>query len=679
MAAVLMKEYITVCPRNCYSTCSFRVITEEGKIKRILPYEGNLATPEGPCIKGLAYLEREFSPSRLLFPLRRADDGSFKRISWDEALGIISGKLLEAREKSGPHSVMFYKGSGYAGLSNDIASAFWKKFGGATTTYGNLCWPAGLEAVRLTFGEIKHNVPWDLAVADTIILWGKNSAETNIQEMIHIDCARKNGARVIVIDPRRTPTADKADMLVRPKPGTDGALALAIARLIIEKGLANIEFITRHVHGYEKFAASLTITAAEAEKITGIPAGSIEEIALTTGSSRRLAIIAGYGLQRYTNGGQTIRSILTIPVLTGNIGRPGCGFNYASLRGYVFDEIKEPLSYYPDPENDKPFRRIISMAKFGNDLLAASDPPIEVAWIERGNPAIQLPDSRRVGKALRSVPFKVVVDQFITDTARLADIILPAKGIFEQADVVSSYWNPYVQYKPAIVSPPGEVKPESEIYWLLAEAMNLERNENAIPSPGEYETWLRKRITWNGSIDLAELMMAPVIPEHNDEPAYSDMKFNTPSGKIELWSDDAVNLWNVEPLPSYSPPADLGESHLPFRLMTPNIGSRIHSQFGNLDIIKNVTGETAWEISLSDARQLGLKTGERIRIFNSLGEVYGNVRVTARVKNGSVVFPNGIWMNEGGGVNTLIAPVETDMGYGAAFHNTRVGIEKAVS
>lgn len=673
-----MKEYITVCPRNCYSTCSFRVFTDEGKVKRILPYEGNLATPEGPCIKGLSYLEREFSSSRLLYPLRRAADGSFERMSWGEAVRIISDKLLEAREESGPISVLFYKGSGYSGLSNDIASAFWKRFGGATTTYGNLCWPAGLEAVRLTLGEIKHNVPWDLAAADTIILWGKNSAETNIQEMIHIDRARKNGARVIVIDPRRTPTADKADILIRPKPGTDGALALAMAQIIIEKGLADREFISRYVHGYEEFAASLTITASEAEQITGIPAGSIEELAMTAGRSRRLSVIAGYGLQRYTNGGQTIRSILTIPVLTGNIGRPGCGFNFASLQGYVFDDIKEPMSYYPDPENDRPFRRTISMVKFGNDLMEVKNPGIKVAWIERGNPAIQLPDSRKVVDALRSIPFRVVVDQFITDTARLADIILPAKGIFEQADVVSSYWNPYVQYKPAIISPPGEVKPESEIYWLLAEAMNLERDENTIPSPGGYESWLHEQVSRNKNIDHTQLMKAPVIPVQNDEPAYSDMKFNTPSGKIELWSEDAGKLWNVTPLPSYSPPSDLGETHLPFRLMTPNTGSRIHSQFGNLDIVKKVTGEPAWEISLSDARRLGIKNGDRIRVYNSLGEVFGNVRATARVRNGSVVFPNGIWIDEGGGVNILIAPVETDMGYGAAFHNTRVGIEKVV-
>jgi len=294
-----MKEFITVCPRNCYSTCTFRVFTEDGMVKRILPFEGNLATPEGPCIKGLSYLEREFSASRIVYPLMRQADGSFARAGTEEVLDIIAGKLLTARKNHGPHSVLFYKGSGYSGLSNEIATTFWKLFGGATTTYGNLCWPAGLEAVRLTLGEVKHNVPWDLASADLIIIWGKNSAETNVQEMIHIDRARKNGAKVVVIDPRRTSTADKADMIIRPRLGTDAELALAMAKVIIGKGLENREFIDKYVSGFEKFKASLDITPDKAQDITGIPASAIEELALMAGESKRLTVIAGYGLQRY--------------------------------------------------------------------------------------------------------------------------------------------------------------------------------------------------------------------------------------------------------------------------------------------------------------------------------------------------------------------------------------------
>ncbi|MCA1741272.1 MAG: molybdopterin-dependent oxidoreductase, partial [Bacteroidales bacterium] len=302
-----MKEFVTVCPRNCYSTCTFRVFAEEGRVVRILPYEGNLATPEGPCIKGLSYLEREYSSSRIIYPLQRQTDGSFARVGTEEALHIISGKLLAAREKYGPHSVLFYKGSGNSGLSNDIAGNFWKLFGGATTTYGNLCWPAGLEAVRLTLGEVKHNVPWDLANASLIILWGKNSAETNVQEMIHIDKARQNGAKVVVIDPRRTLTADKADILLRPRPGTDAALALAMAKVIIDRGLTDNEYIGKHVSGFEQFKASLKITPEKAQDITGIPAEEIIRLSVMAAGAEQLSVVAGYGLQRYTNGGQTIR------------------------------------------------------------------------------------------------------------------------------------------------------------------------------------------------------------------------------------------------------------------------------------------------------------------------------------------------------------------------------------
>lgn len=671
-----MQEHITVCPRNCYSTCTFRVFTEDGRVKRILPYEGNLATPEGPCIKGLAYLEREYSPDRIIYPLRRQPDGSFARIGTDEALRIISEKLTATREKSGPHSVLFYKGSGYSGLSNDIAGSFWRLFGGATTTYGNLCWPAGLEAVRLTLGEVKHNLPWDLANASMIILWGKNSAETNVQEMIHIEKARQKGAQVVVIDPRRTLTADKADLFLRPRPGTDAALALAMARVIIDRGLADTEFISRHVTGFDAFAVSLEMTPDKAQEITGIHADDIIRLAVMTAGAERLTVVAGYGLQRYTNGGQTIRSILSLPVITGMIGKPGCGFNFASLQSYIFDDVKEPLSYYPDPETDKPFRRAISMATFGPDFFALKEPAIEVAWIERGNPVIQLPGSGEVRKALDSVPFKVVVEQFMTDTAVMADIILPAKGIFEQADIVGSYWNPYAQYKPRIVDPPGDVLPESEIYWRLAQIMGLDVSAAGIPPPGDFDSWLTERISHTPGFVREELMQRPVIPDQNEHPAYVNMKFETPSGRIELWSDRAAKQWGANPLPTYEPLKDFGEEHLPLRLMTPNIASRIHSQFGNLQVIMNVVEEPAWEISVADARARGLRSGDMIRVFNSRGEVRGRVRVTTRVRNGSLVFPNGIWLGEGGGVNRLIAPSETDMGHGAAFHNTRVDIEK---
>jgi len=674
-----MREYITVCPRNCYSTCTFRVFTDNGKIQRIMPYRENLATPEGPCIKGLSYLEREFSSERIIYPLKKNADGSFARIDINDALEIISRQLDEVRNLYGPHSVLFYKGSGISGLSNDISSLFWKLYGGVTTTYGNLCWPAGLEAVRLTLGEVKHNAPWDLSEAELIILWGKNPAETNVQEFIHIDKALKKGGKLVVIDPRRTPTADKADMLLRPEPGTDAALALAIARNLVSQDHTDKEFISKHVLGYGEFVKSLTITPAEASSVTGIPAEAITRLTDMIALCKKVTIVAGYGLQRHSNGGQTIRALLSLMVITGNIGKHGCGFNFANLQSYIFDSEKEPLTYYPDNDKDKPFRRKISMAKFGEDISSLKDPEIKFAWIERGNPVTQLPDSDRVVGALKSVGFKVVVEQFMTDTAKLADIILPAKGVFEQPDIVGSYWNPYVQFKPAIMEYPGQVMPESELYYRLAEMMNLcPENENPIPEPGNenFEKWLVKRIKENDEVTLDKLKEGPYLPAGFTEVAFNDYIFPTPSGKIELLSNQAAEMWGVSVLPAYVPlqndPDRCGRLHL----LTPNTGSRIHSQFGNLNAIKTVTEPPAWELSPNDAGKFDLKNGDNIRISSGSGSVTGIVSVTNRVKNGCIVFPNGIWFNEGGGVNALIPGRETDMGYGAAFHDVYVKVEK---
>lgn len=685
-----MEEFITACPRNCYSTCSFRVQVEDNRIRRILPYNKNLATPEGPCIKGLSYIERFHSPDRIIYPLIKQPDGTFIKIPSEEALGIIGNKLISIREKHGPHSVLWYKGSGMSGLTNDIGASFWKAFGGATTTYGNLCWPAGLEAVRLTMGSVKHNVPWDLENAGTIVIWGKNPAETNIQEIAFIARAKEKGCKVVVIDPLRTPTADKADILYSPKPGTDGALALAIASVLIEKGFVDLPFQRAYVKGFDEFKESLNITTENAERITGIPSNEITELAILIGEGAPVTFLPGYGLQRHINGGQTIRAILSLAVLTGNIGKKGAGFNYANLQSYIFDDLKEPESYYPDPQNDSPFRKTISMAKLGEDLVRTTDPKVKAAWIERGNPLLQSPDSFNVRKAFDGIGFKVVVEQFMTDTAKIADIILPAKDMFEQSDIIGSYWSPYVQFKPKVIGSPGEVMPETEIYYHLAKKMKLNIDNSLLPEPGNenIEKWLENRIKGYSHLTLKDLKSGPVLAPGLQEIAWSDLKFETPSGKIELYSEEARSRWGISPLPEFSyleisnkkeSLANLNASNsgvYSLTFITPNTGSRIHSQFGNLRIIKETVPEPAVLISFADARSRNISSGDRIKVFNNVGEIISIARVSNRVPAGSLVLPNGIWFSEGGGGNTLISGTETDIGHGAAFHDNKVEVER---
>ena len=272
--------FTTACPRNCYSTCSFRVHVEDGRLRRIEAHPDNRATPEGPCLKGLSYVERVSSPDRILHPLKKKPDGSFARIGWDEALDEIAERLAGIRERHGPQAVLYYKASGTKGLLNRVGPAFWRLYGGYTTTYGDLCWPAGLEATRLTLGENKHNAPWDLENARLVVMWGKNPAETNIHQGVFLERALRAGGRLVVIDPRRTETAERAELLIQPRPGSDGAIALAVAHLLVRGGHVDEAFIREHVLGFEEFARRVDGCTPEwAASVAEVPAAQIERLA----------------------------------------------------------------------------------------------------------------------------------------------------------------------------------------------------------------------------------------------------------------------------------------------------------------------------------------------------------------------------------------------------------------
>ena len=678
-----LEVHNTACPRNCYSTCSFRVWTDGGKVVNIAPQPLNRATPEGVCLKGLSYLERQNSPDRILYPLKKAGR-TFERITWAEALDTITRKLTHFKEAYGPNSILFYAASGTSGLLGSVSLKFWKLFGGATTVYGNLCWPAGLEATRLTLGDIKHNAPWDIENARLIILWGKNPAETNVQQMIPIEKAQAGGARLIVIDPRRTPSAERADLLIQPIPGTDGLLALAAAKLLMENEAVDREFIDRYVLGFPEYARSLKrIDPAEAGRTCGVPVRFIAKLAAEIAAVKSMTIVPGYGLQRYTNGGQTVRCLLALQIISGNIGKPGACWHYADLQGDIFSTVKEPRSYYPEVEPDPVFRREIATARLGEDMMRLKNPKLKMAWLERGNPVTQNPDSGRVREALRGLEFRVVVEQFLTDTALEADIILPAKTMFEQTDIISSYWHPYLQLKPKVVEPPGEVKPETEIYYLLAARLGFSPDVVDTQFPGQgscdLEEWLAKRLDPFPELTLERLRNGPVLAPGLEEIAFSDHTFATPSGKIELYSEAAAEKWGVSPLPTFEPPVE-GQrgTHRPFsfQLLSPNTKNRIHSQFGNLKAIKSLEPEPRAVINLGDAVGKGIRDDDLIRVYNDRGELQIKARIDASLRPGCIVIVNGYWHQEGACPNSLSAGRETDMGHGAAFHDNLVDYEK---
>ena len=683
-----MEIFNTACPRNCYSTCSLKVYVENNKIRRIEANSDNKATPKGACLRGLSYVERTHSKNRILYPMKRKNGSTeFERITWNEALDTIETKLRYFKEHFGPQSILYYTGSGTKGLLNAVGSNFWRLYGGYTTTYGDLCWPAGLEATRLTLGVNKHNAPWDIENAKLILLWGKNPAETNVQQMRSIDRAVEKGAKLIAVDPIRTLSADRSELLIQPRPGTDGALALAVGHLLIKKNSIDQEFVNKYVHGFNEYKQLvLDFPPEKAAEITDVPGEYIERLANEIAASKPVSFCPGFGMQRYTNSGQAMRAILALAAITGNIGIPGAGWLYANLQSSIFDEVLDPIAFFPPEKPDGIVRVSISTARLGRDMLEQKDPPLKMIWVERGNPVTQNPETHTVLKAFRALDFRVVVEQFFTDTAREADIILPAKTMFEQSDVIGAYWHPYIQLKQKVIEPQGEVKPETEIYRLLAERLGISEEEMAGKIPGvsdeEVEAFLAKKLEPFPGLTLARLREGPILAPGMQEVAFADFKFPTPSGKIELYSEEAKERWGLDPLPVFTEPMESvrrrsrESEKYPLYFMTPNTKNRTHSQFNNLELIRRFSPKPFLVVNAEDAKSRGIKADDRVKVFNDRGELDVEVRIDFSMKKGCVCMTNGWWISDGGTVNFLSLGRETDMGYGSAFHDNLVDIKR---
>lgn len=676
---------ISACPRNCYSTCGLSLRIEDGRLRAVEPLAANRATAEGPCLKGLAYVERVHSPDRLRRPLRRQRDGSFVPIAWEAALDELAERLAALRRSPGPRSLLYYTASGTKGLLNGAGLAFWRLFGGATVTYGDLCWMSGLEASRLTLGANTHSAPWDLVNARLIVLWGKNAAETNVHQMGFVAAARERGAELVVIDPRRTETADRADLCLRPRPGTDGALALAVANRLIERGAVDREFIDRHVLGFAPFAArAAEWPLARAARTCGLGEAEIAALAERFMARRPATLIAGFGMQRYAHSGQAMRALIALPAITGNLGLAGGGWQFANLQANIFG-TKDPEAAYPPPSGeDGPLRVSVSTARLGEDMLAQREPPLRFAWVERGNPLSQNPDTNRVLAAFRALDFRVVVEETLTDTAREADLVLPAKCFLEQADVIGAYWHPYLQYRPKLLAPPGEARPETWIYRQLAARLDLPQAavDAEIPDEADVDAWLARRLAPFPGLELADLKAGPVLSPEFAEVAFADRRFPTPSGRVELYSEEAARRWGVDPLPQHLAGPEAGADaatarDYPLLLMTPNTKNRIHSQFGQLALIRALDPAPRLHLAPADAAARGIEEGDAVRVFNARGTLTLAAHLDARLLAGSVLAHNGWQRAEGGGVNLLSAGRETDLGHGAAFHENRVQVERA--
>jgi anaerobic selenocysteine-containing dehydrogenase len=406
-------------------------------------------------------------------------------------------------------------------------------------------------------------------------------------------------------------------------------------------------------------------------EITGLEPEAIRSLARAYALTRPGLLIAGFGLQRHRHAGQAMRAVALLPALTGNVGRRGGGWQYAHLNSHCL----RPPPGLPSAEGLP--ARTFPTSRLGRSLQELRDPPLKVAWFEKANPVSQHPRTKEVIRGLAGLEMVVVVDQFLTDTARLAHVVLPAKTLFEEEDLVTAYWHPYLQLRQKVLDPPPGVKTETEIWEELCRRFGFSIEPFDV-DPGER---LRQMLPEGRSGDLEELRRRPLDFSGMGEVAWENGGFPTPSGKVEFSSEGAMRLWGVDPVPGYDPLPEGFESDLadryPLQLLTCKTRERIHSQFGNLDGIQEVDRPRHLDIHPDDAMVRGLKEGDRARIRNARGEAEATVHLEPGIRKGVVHVLEGRCVDDDPWMNLVTDDAVTDMGYGATFYECRVEVEGA--
>lgn len=671
----MFKTINSVCPKDCFGSCSLEVEVEKGRITKV---RGNRNSPVNKgriCSKGNHYPNLLYSSERLLYPLQRVGkrgSGEFKRINWEQALDILYRKLRNFKEQYGPESVLYFNRFANLGVMKNCAYGFWYQFGGFTSTYGGLCDTAGQEAIILTYGEVKHNKISDLENSKLIILWGSNPAHTNVHLMHHLNQAVDKGAKLITIDIRENESGAKSSLYLNPRPGTDGCLALGIANQLIKNNIIDDYFIEQHTFGFTEFKELVQDYSLEkVSAITGVPIAKINRLINELKENPRYALICGIGIQRYTNGGQTTRAIALLPALTGSIGKKGCGFYFSDRQ---VPELNWPFS----PPKPQRIRHSIAVATLASKLDRQTDPPIKALWVEQANPMTSNPNTNLLALAMNQLDFIVVADLFLTDTARMADIILPAASMFEYYDLIIGYGHSYLQLQQKIIEPPGEAKHESEIYRLLAKKFDFNLDYLPVNDLSTIEKIINSS---HLDMDIDKLKDTPYLYPGYQERAFSDHKFNTPTRKIEFISQRMKDKWGKDPLPAYREPAENRNSSpdifskYPLSLITSHACDKMNSQFSNLSTLKE---EPFVWINPQDAAKRGINENDRVQVYNHRGNITLKVFITSKVAPGIVHAYFGWWDGvHQANLNKLTGEYISDIGYGTAFHNCLVEIQRA--
>lgn len=663
-----MEIFRSVCPYDCPDTCGLIVHVEDGKAVKVQGDPEHPFTRGTLCPKMAHYEKTVHSEGRILTPLLRngaKGSGNFVPISWDEAIEHIKTNWKEIIDKYGSEAILPYSYAGTMGLvQRNSGHPFFYSLG-ASRLDRTICAPAKECGWNAVMGETMGPHTKEIQESDLVILWGIHAIATDIHIIHDINIAKKKGAKVWLIDTYETGTAKIADRVIVVKPGTDGALALGMMHVMAEKNLIDKDFINKYVQGYEELKDTVLpdYSLDKVSKITGIDASVIEDMAVQYAKAGAPFIRLGSGLSRYGNGAMSVRTITCLPALVGAWGKAGGGLLTSVSASHAFD--KKLVTH---EEFQEKTTRIINMVELGNALNELNDPPIMSLYVYHSNPAAVAPDQNKVLEGLaREDLFTVVHERFMTDTAKYADIILPATTSLEHSDLYSAYGYYAVQRAYPVVSPVGEAKSNFEVFSLLADAMGINKPFFKQSADDLINTILKKPSSWLASTKIETLIEGK--PLELPLPEGYKTQFKTSSGKIEI-----LNPNEGEPLPRYfKPHGDDAE----FWLINAPDPRLLNSSFNEREELVK-TNKMILQVNPEDASKIGLEDGELVTAYNERGEADFKLSITTKVPKGVVVTEGVWWLKNVPGnrsVNTLTSQRLTDQGKGSTFYDVKVNIK----
>ncbi len=698
-----MKNVIhAACPHDCPDACGVLITIEDGRATKIQGDPSHPVTRGFLCAKVSKYLDRVYSPDRVLYPMRRAapkgagykDARDFKRISWDEALGEIAARFKTTAAEFGSEAILPYSYGGTLALlsSASMDRRFFHRLG-ASQLERSICSAAGEAGLKSVIGVKLGTEPEQFRHSRYIIAWAANIHGNNVHLWPFIEEARRAGAKLVVIDPYRTRTAKCADWHLPINPGTDSALALGMMHVIISEGLHDADYVAKYTTGFEQLKEKIRdYPPHRVAQWTGIAAADIQRLAREYATQRPAVIRVNYGVQRAQCGGMSTRAVSMLPCITGSWKEVGGGLQLSLSGG---PGLKRDLLERADLMQTGLGRpaRTVNMVELGKALNTLTNPPIKALFVYNSNPAAVCPNHNEVIRGLRrSDLFTVVHEQFFTDTTDYADIVLPATTFVEQKDLQTAYGHYYLQMSNQAIEPLGECRSNVELFRSLADAMGFDEScfrdsvedliDQALNSPNP---WLQKidrkrlererhiRLNFDGS--GAEAKQAPFLP-------FARGGFQTPSGKAELYSP-ALAAQGLDPVAEFTPAEESRHgkhaTSFPLELLARKADNFLNSTFSNLPSMQNLEETGLVEIHTADARQRGIRDGDSVRVFNPRGELRLRARVNGAVQPGVVAAAlNWAKLTPGGSnINALTSEKLTDMGNSATFYSVLVEVELA--